>query len=238
MLKRLLLTTALVVAVTPVLASNIALIMWTDGADAVTQTGTGSVDLGPQNLDGVTITLTTGNRVINPNGLNEANINIDNTTSSVQTLNVILGANGYLGTNDEFRVSGTIIADSGKSDLAGSYFVDSANTLNGQSASVTGTDIRNFDSGLLTGPLSFSFNGTGADLVTGPFGMAERLTLTLNPGASVGVQGVAMVAVPEPRTWVMMVAGFGLMALGVGRNGLMAMLGLKRRKQARVAFEG
>jgi hypothetical protein len=203
----------------PAHAANIALTMWTNSTDIVTATGTGAVDLGPQNLDGVTITLSTGNRVTSPNGLNEANINIDNTTSSVQTLNVILGANEYLGLSDAFKLSGTIIADSGKADLKGSYFVDGADTLNGQTTSVVGTDINNFDSLSLTGPNSFSFNGVGADLVTGPYGLAERLTLTLAPGASVGVQGVAMIAVPELSTWSYAVAGFALLGLvGFGRK--------------------
>ena len=47
----------------------------------------------------------------------------------------------------------------------------------------------------------------------GPYGMAEKLVLTLQPGASVGVQGISMDAVvPEPKTWAMLIIGFGLMA--------------------------
>jgi hypothetical protein len=217
---------AALVLASPANAADTAIIMWTDAFDSVTSTGTGSVDLGPQNLDGVTVTLTVGKRVTLPNGLNEANINIDNTTASTQTLNIILGANEYLGLSDAFKLSGTIISDSGKADLAGSYFVDALDTLNGQGKVVVGTDIKNFDSGLLTGPNSFSFNGFGSDLVTGPYGLAERLTLTLAPGASVGVQGVAMIAVPESKTWAMLGIGFALMA----------MLGLKKRKVTRYAI--
>jgi hypothetical protein len=226
-MKKLLLTTGLLTAisVSPALADNIALTMWTNPGDIVTETGLGSVDLGPQNLDGVTVTLTTGNRLTDPNGLNEANINIDNTNKVAETLNVIVGANGYEPKGGEFKLSGTIITTGGTADLKGSYFVDGLDTLNGQTTSVVGTDIRNFDSLVLSGPDSFSFNGFGTDNVIGPFGMAEVLTLTLQPGAAVGVQGVAMISVPEPKTWVMGGIGFALLGL----------LGLKRSRSARFA---
>jgi hypothetical protein len=218
-MNKLLLITALAGALaTPALADNIALTMWTNPLDIVTETGVGSVDLGPQNLDGVTVTLTTGNRLTLPNGLNEANINIDNTNKVAETLNVIVGANDYLGHNAEFKLSGTIITTGGAADLKGSYFVDASDTLNGQGTSVVGTDIRNFDSLTLSGPDSFSFNGFGTDSVIGPFGMAEVLSLTLQPGAAVGVQGVAMISVPEPKTWALMVVGFAVMGLAALRN--------------------
>jgi hypothetical protein len=218
-MKKLLIATALAGALaTPAFADNIALTMWTNPSDIVTETGLGSVDLGPQNLDGVTVTLTTGNRLVSPNGLNEANINIDNTNKVAETLNIIVGANDYLGHSDAFKLSGTIITTGGSAELAGSYFVDGSDTLNGQSTSVVGTDIRNFDSLPLTGPDSFSFNGFGFESVLGPYGLAERLTLTLQPGAAVGVQGLAMVSVPEPRTWTLLAAGFVVMGLASVRR--------------------
>jgi hypothetical protein len=199
----------------PASAANVALAMWNSGnvGDLVTQSGTGTTTVGPENLDGITVTLSFANRGTVPNSLTGANINIDNTTGSTQTLNVIFGANGYLGSAADFALSGTVLTALGTSDLMGSFFVDQANDLNGLSTSVAGTDIRNFDSGSLAGPQSFSFNGFGLDSVTGPYGMAERLTLTLAPGAEVAVQGAAMTAVPEPKTWAMLILGFGVMAL-------------------------
>jgi hypothetical protein len=190
--------------------------MWNsnDLGGIVTSSGTGSVDVGPQNLDGISVTLSFANRFTNPNSLTGANINIDNTTTKTETLNVIFGANGYLGPSNGFALSGTILAALGGSDLLGSFFVDGGNTLNGLSTGVTGLDIGDFDSALLTGPKSFSFNGDGFDGVTGPYGLAERLTLTLAPGASVAIQGMSMEAsaVPEPKTWAMLILGFGMMA--------------------------
>ena len=225
-MKRLLLTTALLAAVgaSPAYAAppDTAIIMFTDGTDAVTATGTGNVDLGPQNLDGVAVTLTFGNKSTNPNELNEANIQITNNDATAQTLRIILGANGFTGPSNAFKLSGAINLDSGGADLITQYFVDGANGLNGTSTGVTGLEVGTFDTGALTGNEAFSFNSFGFDGVLGPYGMAEGLTLTLQPGASVGIQGVSIEAVsgiPEPSTWVMMGGGFALLGL----------LGLRKR---------
>jgi hypothetical protein len=230
MFKHLLLTTALLGAVglSPALAADTAIIMWTDGSDAVTATGNGSVDLGPQNLDGVGVTLTFGNKGTNPNELNEANILITNNDTTAQTLRIILGANGFAGPSDAFKLSGAINLDSGGADLITQYFVDGANGLNGTNNLVTGLEVGTFDTGALTGNEAFSFNSFGFDNVLGPYSMTEGLTLTLQPGASVGIQGVsieAVAGVPEPSTWAMGIAGFALLGA----------LGLRKRRVPRFA---
>lgn len=230
-MNKLLLTSAFALAIgaSPAHAANTALILW-NAADPLgfeAATGTGSADVTATNLDGVTVTLSFVSRATNPNQLTEGNINIDNTTGSVQTLNLIAGANGYLGPSTDFKLTGTIGVTSGVADLTGQYFVDGADTLNGQTESVVGTNIKTFDSGLLTGPFSFSANNTGFDHVLGPYGMAEELSLTLQPGAAIFVQGASMTAavVPEPRTWIMLLAGFGVMAWA----------GLRRQRRERLA---
>ena len=220
MLHKLLLTTAVLAALaTPAAAANTALILWNqaDPGDAEAATGTGSASLLSSNLDGITITVSNANRETDPNGITESNINLDNTTNSVQVLHIIAGANGFLGPSKDFGLSATILTSLGSSDLSGSFFADSSNSLNGQGFGITGVDIGNFDSGLLTGPHSFSFNGSGIDSVTGPYGLAESLTLTLQPFAQIGVQSISMDsrAVPEASTWVMMVLGF----IGLGYAG-------------------
>lgn len=228
-MRRLLLaSTFLAAAAAPAAAADTAIIMW-NGANpggAEVASGTGSASIGPTNLGGIVVTLTTANKDLAPNGLSGDNILVTNIDSTAQTLDVIFGANGYPGPSSKFSLSGTIIANvvSGgvsQADLAGSYFVDASNTLNGLSTAVVGTNISNFDSGLLTGPDSFSFNGFGTDNVLGTYGMAERLTLTLQPGASIGVQGISMEAVkgvPEPSTWAMMFGGFALLGYAAYRR--------------------
>jgi PEP-CTERM motif len=233
-MKSLLATSAAVAAVlaltTPAFAANTAITMWNtaDPGGAETAIGTDDADLAVSNFNGVTVTLSSVSKGTSPSDLTEGNIGIRNTTGTIQTLRIIAGANGYLDNPIGFTLTGTIGATLGLSDLSGSFFADAANSLNGQSLSVTGLDIGDFDSGSLLGPKSFSFNGFGPDALTGPYGLAESLTLTLAPGASVFVQGVSMdaSAVPEPRTWAMMGIGFALMGL----------VGWKRRKTARLAF--
>ena len=218
MIKRAFLTAALLASTAiPVMAANTAIILW-NGAnpgDAETATGTGQAILANSSLDGITVSFSVVNRVTNPNSITEGNINIDNTTNTVQTLHIIAGANGFFGPAAGFGLSATILTALGSSDLSGSFFVDHSNSLNGQTESVTGTDIDNFDSGSLTGPHSFSFNAIGLEEVAGTYGLAESLTLTLQPGASIGVQSISMDAVnqvPEPSTWAMGLAGFAFLA--------------------------
>lgn len=218
-MKNLLLAATILAAAgaSPVHAANTALIMWNaaDPGDAEAATGTGSADLTATSLDGITITLSSVNRGINPNDLTEGNINIDNTTGSVQTLKIIAGANGYAGPSSAFTLTGTLGVTLGMADLFGQYFADNTNSLNGQSESVTGVSLNSFNSALLTGPKSFSFNGLGLDGLAGPYGLAEELTLTLQPGAAIFVQGVSMDAnaVPEPSTWAMLLAGFAFLGI-------------------------
>jgi hypothetical protein len=212
------------IAAAPAQAGNTALILW-NGAnpgDAESATGTNGAVLSSSDLDGITITVSNVNRQTGPNGITENNVNIDNTTGKTQVLHIIAGANGFLGATSGFGLSGTILTAVGSADLAGSFFADATDSLNGTTESITGVDLGNFDSGLLVGPHSFSFNGFGADALTGTYGLAESLTLTLQAGAEIGVQSISMDAgaVPEPGTWALMGLGFGVMAL----------LGVKGRK--------
>ena len=222
-MKKLLLTAALAAALsTPAFADDTAIIMWTDGTDAVTATGTGSVDLGPQNLDGVGVTLTFGNKGTNPNELNEANIQITNNDTTAQTLRIILGANGYAGPSDAFKLSGAINLDSGGAELIGQYYVDGLNGLNGTGTGVTGLEVGTFDTGALTGNEAFSFNSFGFDNVLGPYSMTEGLTpnaaarrVCRRSGAS---PSRPVAGVPEPSTWALMGVGFALFALGLRKK--------------------
>jgi hypothetical protein len=226
------LTTAaiLLALATPAAAADSAITIWntSNPGGAESANGTGGASILSSNLGGVTISVSSVQRGINPNDLTEANISIDNTTGSIQTIKIIAGANGYLGPSDAFTLTGAIGATLGSSELMGQFFTDQGNTLNGNSSlTVTGTQIGSFDSGLLTGPESFAFNGSGFSSLLSPYGLAEELTLTLAPGATVFIQGMSMdaSAVPEPGTWAMMGAGFAFIAF----------LGLRKRRAPRFA---
>jgi hypothetical protein len=230
-MKKLLMTTAILTGLaSPAFASNVALILW-NGAnpgDAEAASGNNGTALLGSSLDGITISASVATRDTVPNGLSEGNITITNTTNSVQVLHIIAGANGFLGPSSGFNLTGTIGVDTGSATLGGSFFVDNTNSLNGTVVGVPGgTDIGDFLSAALNGPHSFSFNGFGIDSVIGPYGLAESLTLTLQPFAVIGVQNVSMdaSAVPEPKTWAMLGIGFGVMAF----------MGFKRSRKDRLA---
>jgi PEP-CTERM motif len=205
--------------ISPASASNTAITIWNaaNPGDSETAIGVGQANLASSDFDGVSITLSRVNRLTNPNGMTEANINIDNNTDSVQVLRIIGGVNGLFGATHGFTLTGTVGGQNGVSDLMGSFYADGGNTLNGENFSIIGSLLKSFDSGGLSGTQSFSFNGFGPDALNGPYGLAESLTLTLQPGAGVFVQGMSMSAsaVPEPGTWAMGVVGFALMA-GLG----------------------
>ena len=174
-MKRLLMATALAgVFAGPAMAANVALTMWTDGSDAVTESGTIGFTVGNENLDGMTVDTTFALRGITSKQLTEGNVNIDNTTGSIQTLHLIVGASGFGGPDSAFKLTGSILNASGANSLSGGYFIDPTNTLNGLGMSVVGTQIGSFASGVLGDAESFSFNGVGVFAVLGNYGMAEN----------------------------------------------------------------
>ena len=234
-MKKLLLTTALLSAIgaSPAFAANTALTLWNDAnpSGAETAISTDTAVLSGSSLSGITIQSSGAQRFASPNNsLTESNLFVTNTTGTVQTLDIIAGANGYLGPSGSFNASATILTGTGQVELTGNFFVSTTNFLNGTNTGpVTGTQIGGtFDSGLLTSPFSFSSNSPNVPFgVSGLYGMAESLQLTLQPGAFVGVQSISMDAnaVPEPGTWAMMGVGFALLGA----------LGLRKRRVPRFA---
>ena len=103
--------------------------------------------------------------------MTEANISIDNTTGSIQTIKIIAGANGYLGPERRFHADQRHRRDLGVlRPLRASSSLTRASTLNGNSSlTVTGTQIGQLStSGSLTGPESFAFNGSGLSSLLSP----------------------------------------------------------------------
>ena len=220
-MKKLLLAAVAAGAVfaSPALAENIAIGIDNTAfpGDLVSATGTDTVLLGSENLNGIVVTTTLGNRSTGPNELTGANLFVNNTSGVAQMLRLAVGGIDFLGADGIFKQTATISLAAGSADLAGNFFVDALNRQMGLDAtSVFGVLNGVFDSGLLSGPQSFSFNDIAFGPSTkSPYSMGETLLLTLSPGASLTVDGLSMTAsaVPEPKTWAMLVAGFALMGL-------------------------
>jgi hypothetical protein len=107
-------------------ASNIAITIWNTAnpGGAVTGTGTDNVVIGNENLNGVTVDGSLGTRLTGPNEINGAQFFLDNTTNASQTIELAVGAIGYLGSDNKYHQSATINLQNGSADLAGGYFVD------------------------------------------------------------------------------------------------------------------
>jgi hypothetical protein len=191
--------------------------------DTVTESGTNKVVVGPQNFDGITTSSSFATRTETfKSDLTTGVIDVTNTAGVGQTFNMIVGANDFSGFAFDFSFAGRYLASAGVYDLQGSFFTNSFDSLNGLSTTVTGDDFSDFDTGLMTGPHADSFSGSAINwTVQGDYGVAGRLSLFLSPGASVTIDGFSIEdqavteppAIPEPTTWVMLIVGFGMMAL-------------------------
>jgi hypothetical protein len=205
----------------PAHAQNTAITIWNTAnpGGAETDTATNIATVGPANLSGVTVETSIGTRVTSSfNEINGAQILLTNTTGSSQTIEIAVGAINYLGVDDRYHQSATINLQQGTADLAGSFFVDALDRFGGTSVSNASFGVNNFsfDSMTLDGPFAFSKNNLAIGPLSGPlYSMGETLKLTLSAGAVVGVQGISMTAapVPEPRTWIMALLGFGLLGI-------------------------
>jgi hypothetical protein len=142
---------------------------------------------------------------------------INNQTLLPATITLVASDTNYVGPVRAILESGSLTFNdavgSGPSSL--SFFADPANVQGANPLNtpgvlldtVTGTPTTNPDS--FAGTLLSPFNAAG------PFSMTESATLSLRAGGSITGFNESMQSsvVPEPRTWAMLVLGFGLMGL-------------------------
>ena len=85
--------------------------------------------------------------------------------------------------------------------------------------SITGFELYGFDIEAPLGQTDLSFTGTfGEGTFVVPIGFGSQ-NFETTQWTNVGVFVDAQAAVPEPRTWVMMLAGFGLLGFAAMRKG-------------------
>ena len=106
------------------------------------------------------------------------------------------------------------------------FWADSANVQGANLNNTPGSLLENVFGHPVTDPDSFSGSRLASFVSNSPFSMTEGAQLHLITNGSVTGFNQSMTSgVPEPKTWAMLGVGFGLMA----------MLGLRRRKGARLA---
>jgi hypothetical protein len=240
--NRLLLTTALLAALGAAPAHATLQIAFSDGSTVVTCADGQACDLaGPSNNIIILNTTVGGFHIIGTvaasvSGAGEDNLQfstslISNTGPTEGALRIVVGDTNFVGPVNGIRESASLTFNdalgSGPSTLG--FFADPAN---GQPAgiglSTPGATLFQDSGSPTTNPFSFAGSNLSPFSAEGPFSMAEAATLGLRAGASITGFNESMetAAIPEPRTWAMLILGFGLMAF----------MGVKRRVRDRLAM--
>ena len=120
----------------------------------------------------------------------------------------------------------TFNANVGAPDSTLSFFAD---VLNGQGANPSNTPgalLESVSGAAATDPDSFAGSKVDAFDALAPFSMTEGAALALRAGGSItGFNQSMESGVPEPSTWAMLLAGFGLLGL----------VGWRKRKRLELA---
>jgi hypothetical protein len=161
--------------------------------------------------------------------LSDANLTITNTGTTTDTLFFTVGEIGYAPGATDFAMSGSGTFNDNVCATCGgslSFHVDPANEQGGTLDLILGPTAPGtllFEPSLIpvtTNPQAFDGNETVPFPVGAPYSMALDYSVTLQPGGSiVGLESaIDATAVPEASTWVMLVAGFGLLAFAAQRK--------------------
>jgi hypothetical protein len=179
-----------------------------------------------QTVGGAFVEITLAQSVFgNPNTLELSSSSIVNTTGAPITINLVAGDTSFVAPVHAILESGSLTFNnavgSGASSL--SFFADAANTQGANPLNTPGTLLDTVTGTPTANPDSFSGSLLSPFTANGPFSMTESASLALIAGGSITGfnQSEQSSAIPEPRTWAMLLIGFGLMGL----------VGVKSRKE-------
>jgi hypothetical protein len=237
-MRNILLTTALLAAIGASPAYARLQLSISDGTSTFSCfDGEGSCDLngGANNLltvdttlDGNFVQITLAQSTFGPH--NVLQLSSDNITStSGATITFVASDTNFLAPVSSIKESASLTfnANVGASASFLKFWADGANAQGANPLNTPGTLLDTVSGVPLTDPDSFSGTKFSAFLSGSPFSMTEGASLNLIAGGSVtGFNESMTSSVPEPKTWAMILAGFGLMGA----------LGFKRAKTARFAI--
>ena len=158
-----------------------------------------------------------------PNSLQLSSSNIVNQTASPLTITLLASDNGFTAPVSFIRDSASLTFNDavGSTQSMLQFWADHANVQGANPSNTPGSLLETVVGTPLTNPDSFSGSNLQAFVANSPFSMTEGARLNLIGGGSITGFNQAMVSgIPEPRTWAMLVIGFGLMAVA----------GFKRRR--------
>ena len=156
------------------------------------------------------------------NTLQLSSSNIENTTGAPITVTLLASDTGFLAPASFINNSGSLTfnANVGAPDSTLSFFADVNDAQGANPNNTPGALLETVSGHALTDPDSFSGSRLAAFDASAPFSMTEGASLVLRAGGSTTGFNEAMESgVPEPSTWAMLLAGFGLLS----------MLGMRKR---------
>ena len=166
--------------------------------------------------------------------LSDSNLTITNTSGATATLVFTVGDTGFSPPVHFISMSGSgtvenSIGGSGSLSFHADILNRQGGVLFGGVPTAPGTLLFNPSATFTTDPFAFEGNDIHALFTAGgPFSMALDYSFTVPAGGKiVGLESAMTTsAIPEPRTWVMGMIGFGLLAI----------LGWRRKTRPRFAF--
>jgi hypothetical protein len=154
---------------------------------------------------------------------------INNQTLLPATVTLVASDTDYVGPVRAILESGSLTFNnavgSGPSSL--SFFADPANVQGANPLNTPGVLLDTVTGTPTTNPDSFAGTLLSPFSASGPFSMTESATLRLVAGGSITGfnQSEQSSVIPEPRTWMMMLLGFGLLGL----------IGARKQRRQRLA---
>jgi hypothetical protein len=150
------------------------------------------------------------------NELQLSSSNIDNLTATPLTVTLLASDTNFVSPVSFINNSGSLTFNSnvGATDSTLKFFADPANGQGANPTNTPGTLLESVSGHAVTNPDSFSGSKIAVFDASAPFSMTEGASLVLRADGSVtGFNQSMQSGVPEPKTWAMMIIGFGLMAL-------------------------
>ena len=162
------------------------------------------------------------------NSLQLSSSNIENTTATPLTVTLLARDTGFAAptTFVESSASLTFNANVGAPDSTLKFWADTLDTQGANPTNTPGSLLETVSGHAVTDPDSFSGSRITSFDASAPFSMTEGAALALRSDGSVtGFNQSMTTGVPEPSTWAMLLAGFGLLS----------MLGMRKRTGQRLA---
>jgi hypothetical protein len=150
------------------------------------------------------------------NALQLSSSNIENTGGAPITVNLLASDTGFAAPAAFINNSGSLTfnANVGAPDSTLSFYADAGDAQGANPLNTPGALLESVSGHAATDPDSFAGSRIASFVASDPFSMTESASLALKAGGSITGFNQAMESgVPEPSTWVLILAGFGIISM-------------------------